>query len=183
MTCIVGIIDKENKKVYIGGDSAGVAGLSISIRKDPKVFKRGKFIFGFTSSFRMGQLLMCGDMDLKKQKPDEDTYVYMVTTFVDAIRHLFKKGGYLVIENTEESGGTFLVGYKNRLFCIESDFQVAEVYDDYYSVGCGVNYALGSLYTTQGQLNLTPEERINKALSAAEYHNGGVRGPFNIVSI
>jgi ATP-dependent protease HslVU (ClpYQ) peptidase subunit len=182
MTCIVGLIDKENNKVYIGGDSAGVAGLSISIRKDPKVFKRGNFIFGFTSSFRMGQLLMCGEMDLKKQKNNEDTYVYMVTTFIESIRHLFKEGGYSVIDNNEESGGTFLVGYKNRLFCVESDFQVGEVFDEYYSVGCGENYALGSLYTTKGTL-LTPQERINKALSAAEYHNGGVRAPFNIVSL
>jgi len=182
MTCIIGIIDKENNKVYIGGDSAGVSGLSVSVRKDPKVFKRGEFIFGFTSSFRMGQLLMCGDLDLKKQKENEDTYVYMVSTFIDSVRYLFKKGGFLNIDNNEESGGTFLVGYKNRLFSIESDFQVGEVYDEYCAVGCGENYALGSLYTTKN-LELTPEIRINKALEAAEYHNAGVRKPFNMVSL
>jgi hypothetical protein len=36
MTCIVGLVDKGD--VYIGGDSAGVAGLSLSIRADEKVF-------------------------------------------------------------------------------------------------------------------------------------------------
>lgn len=51
MTAIVGLVEKGN--VYIGGDSAGVAGLSISIRGDEKVFKVGPFIMGFTSSFRM----------------------------------------------------------------------------------------------------------------------------------
>lgn len=55
MTCIIGLI--KNKKVYIGGDSAGVDGLNITIRKDSKVFKINKFIIGYTSSFRMGQLL------------------------------------------------------------------------------------------------------------------------------
>jgi len=65
MTCIVGLIDKESKKIYMGGDSAGVANYSLSVRKDPKVFKRYGFIFGFTSSFRMGQLLMCSTISLR----------------------------------------------------------------------------------------------------------------------
>jgi len=55
MTCIVGLV--ENGKVYIGGDSAGVAGLDITTRKDEKVFQKENMIFGFTSSFRMGQIL------------------------------------------------------------------------------------------------------------------------------
>jgi ATP-dependent protease HslVU (ClpYQ) peptidase subunit len=55
MTCIVGMV--ENGKVYIGGDSAGVSGFDYHIREDQKVFQNGDMIFGFTSSFRMGQLL------------------------------------------------------------------------------------------------------------------------------
>jgi hypothetical protein len=55
MTCIVGIV--ENGKVYMGGDAAGVNGYSVRVRKDPKLFKVGEFLFGYTSSFRMGQLL------------------------------------------------------------------------------------------------------------------------------
>jgi len=43
MTCIVGI--KTRKKVFIGGDSAGVAGSSICNRLDKKVFSNGEFIF------------------------------------------------------------------------------------------------------------------------------------------
>ena len=58
MTCIVGLEHKG--KVYIGGDSAGVAGYSLSVRADQKVFINGNFIFGFTSSFRMGQILRFG---------------------------------------------------------------------------------------------------------------------------
>lgn len=43
MTCIVGL--KHENSVWIGGDSAGVAGLSVTIRKDPKVFVRDKVPF------------------------------------------------------------------------------------------------------------------------------------------
>jgi ATP-dependent protease HslVU (ClpYQ) peptidase subunit len=55
MTCIVGV--NHNGNIYIGGDSAGVAGLQLQIRSDEKVFLTGDFIMGFTTSFRMGQLL------------------------------------------------------------------------------------------------------------------------------
>ena len=43
--------------MYIGGDRAGVAGLSLTVRADEKVFQNGEFLMGFTTSFRMGQLL------------------------------------------------------------------------------------------------------------------------------
>jgi len=74
MTCIVGLVD--DGAVYMGGDSAGVLGLSIEVRADEKVFYlneksswrtrldprellkpvRHLVVMGFTSSFRMGQL-------------------------------------------------------------------------------------------------------------------------------
>ena len=56
-TCIVAYNDRKNKILYIGGDSAGVGDLSVRIRKDPKIFEKSGMLFGYTSSFRMGQLL------------------------------------------------------------------------------------------------------------------------------
>ena len=42
MTCIVGLIDGSN--VYIGADSAGVAGYGLTIMADEKVFINDRFI-------------------------------------------------------------------------------------------------------------------------------------------
>ena len=42
MTCIVGLVEKGN--VYIGGDSAGVGGYSLTVRADRKVFRNGDFV-------------------------------------------------------------------------------------------------------------------------------------------
>ena len=136
MTCIIGYVDK-NRKVFIGGDSAGVAGLSISIRKDPKVFKNGAFIMGFTSSFRMGQLLMSSKFVVPKQKKSETDYNFMITTFIDTVIKVFKDGGYIRKEQESLEGGTFLVGYKGKLYEINSDFQVGEVEENFNAVGCG----------------------------------------------
>lgn len=56
MTCIVGL--KHKDKVYIGGDSLGAnTAFQKTVRADEKVFQKDDMIFGFTSSFRMGQIL------------------------------------------------------------------------------------------------------------------------------
>ena len=178
MTCIVGYLDKKTKKVTIGGDSAGVAGLDITIRKDEKVFKVGDFIIGCTSSFRMIQLLRFSF------KPPEinskNIYEYMCTDFINAVRECFKNGGYLQrYSDGDEKGGTFLVAYKNRLFRIESDFQVAESLNGIDAVGCGADYALGSLHILTKQ-NLTPKEKVLKSLETASFFSAGVSKPFVI---
>ena len=172
MTCIVGLVDSN--KVYIGGDSAGVAGLDMTVRADQKVFRNGPMLFGFTSSFRMGQLLRYA-FEVPDHDPRTDVDKYMVTTFIDAVRGCLKSGGYARKINEEESAGVFLVGYQGQLYRVDSDYQVGEAVDAFDAVGCGANFALGVLYATQGQLS---RERIQKALEAAGHFSAGVRGPF-----
>lgn len=174
MTCIVGVVHKN--KVYIGGDSAGVSNLDVIVRADSKVFTNRDFVFGFTSSFRMGQLLRYS-FTPPTRKEHQDVYEYMVTKFINQVRKCFRAGGYAKKNNEVESGGTFLVGYHGRLFTIYDDFQVAESVQLYDAVGCGESYALGSLFATKLK---EPKARIQLALSAAEQFSGGVRGPFKI---
>ena len=177
MTCIIGIVDK--KKVYIGGDSAGISGYSLTIRKDPKVFTIGEFAFGFTTSFRMGQLLMHGF----KPPPvnGSDLYQYMCTSFIDAVRARFKDGGFAEKNNEVEFGGVFLVGVRRRLFQVGSDYQIGEPIDKIDACGCGQDIALGSLYSQS--TTVSAKTRILNALKAAEHFNAGVRGPFRVVSV
>lgn len=179
MTCIVGIV--ENGKVFIGGDSAGVESsrFSLVVRNDRKVFRNGDFVMGFTSSFRMGQLLAFG-FNPPKPRTGADVMAYMVTDFIDAARQRMKEGGYAKVQNGEETGGAFLVGYAGRLFHIESDFQVGESTHGFDACGCGDMLALGALQATAGK---SAEERINIALSAAETFSAGVRRPFFVESI
>jgi len=178
MTCIVGLVDKG--KVYIGGDSAAVwtGSLGMVVRNDRKVFRNGDFVMGFTSSFRMGQLLAF-NFNPPKPRTGVDLFAYMVTDFIDAARLSMKNGGFArVKDNFEEHGGTFLVGYQGRLFQISDDFQVGESTHGYDAVGCGDHIALGSLFSSSGVRDA--QERVRKALQAAEAFSAGVRGPFHI---
>lgn len=177
MTCIVGLVDGD--RVWMGGDSAGVSGLDITVRADTKVFRNGDMLIGFTNSFRMGQLLAY-KLAPPQHERDQDVFRYMVVDFVDAVRACLKDGGYAQRSNDVESGGTFLVAYEGRLFSVQSDYQVGEAVRGYHAIGCGADYALGSLASTVG---LPAEERVRKALECAELFSGGVRSPFNIQSL
>jgi ATP-dependent protease HslVU (ClpYQ) peptidase subunit len=177
MTCIVGVVDKG--KVYIGGDSAGVAGSFLVVRSDAKVFESHGFLYGFTSSFRMGQLIRYRFRPPKRHS-DDDMMKYMVTDFVDALRGTLKSGGFAETKDGAEFGGTFLVGHCGRLFVVDSDYQVAEWGCGYGACGSGMELAVGALHATKGQ---RPEGRIKAALEAAEAHCTGACGPFTILSV
>ena len=177
MTCIVGIKDKELHRVVIGGDSAASSDNSYNLRKDPKVFKNGDFLFGCTDSFRMIQLLR---FSFKPPIIEEgrDIYEYMCTDFINEVRKCFSDGGFLQKDTDgSELGGCFLVGYKDRLFTVEGDFQVAENIDDYCAIGCGADFALGSFYSSNGMdINV----QVLLALQTAEHFALGVKEPFII---
>ena len=176
MTCIAAVV--HNNMVYMGADSAGVAGFSLVVREDQKVFTNGEFIIGFTSSFRMGQLLRYAFKPPEYRADKKELHEYMVTDFIDAVRTCLKDGGYAQIDKGEETGGCFLVGVRGRLFEIEPDFQVGELACHYDAVGCGYHLALGALTVTQ---EMEPHKRIRLALEAAEQFSAGVRGPFTIL--
>lgn len=181
MTCIAGVVDSSGN-VFIGGDSAGVGGLDLDIRADMKVFRNGPFLFGFTTSFRMGQLLRWSFVP--PERPGiMDPEQFMCTTFIDAVRKCLQTGGFATKKEDAELGGTFIVGYQGRLFTIHEDYQVAETLCGYTACGCGESYAKGSLHSTQYNADLGGYERVRRALEAAEAHSAGVRGPFHITCL
>lgn len=173
MTCIAGIATEQG--VTIGGDSAGVGGLSLTIRADSKVFRTGAYVMGFTTSFRMGQILR---YSLDPREPDcWDVDRFMATTFVDRVRDCLRDAGWLGQRDQRDEGGTFLVGTGTHLYAVYGDFQIERAADEYNAVGCGAEIAKGSLHSTVDR-DLAPVERIEKALAAAAHHSAGVCAPF-----
>ncbi|MFI1972061.1 hypothetical protein [Streptomyces cinnamoneus] len=176
MTVIVGLV--QSGRVYLGGDSAGVSGLRITVRRDPKIFRNGPYAMGFTTSFRMGQLLHHA---FKAPMPKGDLDRFMSTVFVDRLRKCLKDGGWASKDSEQEKAGTFLVGVQGRLFAVYDDYQIAEPADGYAAVGCGDEFALGALHATES-LNLKPRKRLVLALEAASHHSAGVSAPFTFVT-
>lgn len=172
MTCIVGLV--EGNKVWMAGDSVASDGNIEVVRKDVKIFKKSGVIIGCTGSYRMMQILQY-HLKVPSYKGSNDLMKYMVTKFIPAIKKEFLDHNY----GDEEKGGTFLIGIKNRLFAIYNDFQVEEVESGINSVGCGSDFALGSLYSTV-DFDLSPKERLVLALEVSSELSPGVGGPFII---
>lgn len=183
MTCIVGI-KTDAGQVLIAGDSAGTAGTSLQVRADPKVFLKDDVAFGFTSSFRMGDILRWS-LSLPKRHNDDDLDQWMRVEFIDAVRACLKCKGFAKVDSGVERGGVFLVGIAGRLFNVDSDYQVGEVVDRYIAVGCGEDLAMGALHAlfnpNVGDDGPDPEEAATRALEAAAYHNSAVCAPFRFV--
>lgn len=174
MTCIVGIATAG--KVHLAGDSAAVADNALTVIVEPKVFHNGPYVFGFTDSFRVGQLLRHA---FRPPAPTGDLDRFLVTKFIDALRGCLQDGGVASRANEVEAGGTFLVGVSGRLFQVESDYQVGEAVDGFDAIGCASDVARGALFATP---KLAPKARLRLALEAAERHSAGVRGPWTFIT-
>lgn len=184
MTCIAGL--EHNGKVWIGGDSAGASGGYLTIRADEKVWAAKGFAFGFTSSFRMGQLLRYNltpaleHHEVTKTADAELQYMFS-TKFIDGVRGVLKTGGFAQVSNGVERGGTFLVGWRGKLYMIHDDFQVGRASQGFYAVGSGGAHAEGALHATQ-TARMGAERRVLAALEAAMALVTTVQGPFKVVS-
>lgn len=177
MTCVVGLVEKET--VHIGVDSAAVQGWTRRASRVPKVFRRGPFLIGYTTSFRMGQLLQ-HHLDVPPQEAGQDDMEYLVTHFIERVRALLKEKGFTKVEQNTEKGGQFLVGYRGRLYTVESDFQVGEHFDGFEVLGSGSEFALGAM---KALANVPAKQRIRRALEIAAHFNMGVCAPFSIMSM
>ncbi len=180
MTCIVGLC--SNSKTYLGGDAAGADNSgNISSRIEPKVFRRDDYILGYTSSFRMGGILEFIVPPPAPKPENISLREHLIVSWISQLRKAFKEEGYLTINNNEESGGTFLIGYHGELCIIQSDLQVGSTIDRYSAVGSGMYFALGSLHTTAKIGKINARRRVVLALHAAAEHNAFVRPPFTIL--
>lgn len=178
MTCIVGLVERGT--VYVGADSASVAGWTSRVTRLPKVFRRGPFLIGYTTSFRMGQLLEHALAVPPQAATEGDDMRFMVNVFVENARQLLKERGVSKIESNAESGGQFLVGYRGRLYSVQSDFQVNQMADGFDAVGSGAEYALGALAALK---SLRPVARLKKALAISSHFNMGVSPPFFVKAL
>jgi ATP-dependent protease HslVU (ClpYQ) peptidase subunit len=178
MTCIVGL--QHQGIIYIGGDSLATTDDVVNTRLDEKVFFNGPMVIGFTHSFRMGQLLRYS-LKIPRHTSDKSDMEYLTTTFINTVRKLYTTKGFLrKSTNEEELGGTFLLGYKGKLYSVADDFQITTSADDYMACGSGWEIALGALYATP---TLDPILRINRALAAASHFHVTVRDPFVILKL
>lgn len=184
MTCIIGFADRDSGVSWIGGDSLGSNGYTKSTEMPSKVFRNDIFknvLIGGTTSFRHLDLLKYSEDlfdEIDWYKKTEIDHKFMVTKFIPKAISLFRNG---VISETEiNRGGNFIVATPGKIFEIQNDYSVLEPELGICAVGCGRDVAMGSLLTTRA-FDISPQEKIIKALEAAEQYCCGVQRPFHIL--
>jgi len=177
MTCIVGWIGKD--RVYVGGDSARAEGWQVRQTSINKVLKKENFLFGYTTSFRMGQIIQ-HHVKLPERKKLQPILDYLVVDLIEAIRKQLTEKGFTKKQDNRETGGSFIIGCSEGIFRVDADFQVNSASDGLEAVGCGEDYALGAMKALN---NVSDKQRIQRALETAAYFCGGVLPPFTILSV
>lgn len=180
MTCIIAITEKD--KVHMVGDLCGSNGFQHkNYTKNVKIFKNGEFLIGHTDTYRLGQILQYSWCPPKKSADyDEDVYIYK--HIVDSLKKTLDENSYGKKDGVCFIGGNFLIGYKGRIFEVQSDMSILE-HEKFASVGCGEYMAESSLATllhTGSKLN--PEKMLATALLITSSLVTGVSSEYTYLS-
>lgn len=183
MTCIIGFADKD--VTWLVGDSMSYTENNNGYPcKASKVFKiKDKpILIGYTTSFRMGQLLefhpeLFPDLHRDKQEYDRE---YLVTKVIPNLLKLYKDSGWdIKAEEGERGGGTFLVGVPNHVYLVQSDFSVLEAISNYDACGCGIYSAKASVATAIKNGVTDIKEILKTAMEVTTQYSPGVQPPFH----
>lgn len=192
MTCIVAV--RSEKGVWLGADSAASNGWTISTPDSGhKLFrahwygaegKKHVYLVGGTQTFRSIDLLHYGVPEkLRGSDPpkDGDLRGWLVETFVERLRALYKERDFLKKESEQAAPEVFcILALQGRIFRIQTDLSVLE-HESFAAVGSGSNVAYGSLITTRQILQGKPRRRVILALEAAAERVVTVAPPFRVL--
>ena len=176
MTCIVAEV--KDGVVHMAGDKCGSNGYTKIMVDKSKVFINRNFIIGYTTSFRMGQLLeFTWNPPEKLPSQSEENFIYK--TVVDSIKAMLKADGFA----TDKEGGSFLFGYEGKLYEMQDDYAIFKI-DKYSAVGCGEQEAKAVLHTLDHiNYECDMEERLSLAIKASSLTKTGVSSEYNYLSL
>jgi len=174
MSCVAGIV--EDGKIWMGGDSAGTTddGLQYSCLRS-KVFHNGEVLIGSVGDGRVQDLFENHEM------PDIPLglgAIWHVVTWMEVI---------LASEQPAKEGSKLapgcMVGVRGELFVVSENYNYVQPRQGYWAIGSAGEIALGSLYATAEDGDMSIEDRIEMALAASAEFHSTVRAPFTILSL
>lgn len=186
MTCIIGYKDKINGKVYIGADSCVSNGLTKhTLDECYKIFKpenNENIAIAMTGSIRALQVLKY-HMKFPSEKEllaNDEIFndKYIITKIVPELKKICDENKITEKDNSVELA--FIIGYKQDLWYIASDFALIKFTNDYLTHGCGLEFAEGSLFTTK-DMKLDIPQKIKLALQSGSTAIG-VAPPYYIIN-
>lgn len=181
MTCIIGL--EFEGKVYLAGDKLGSNGWRKSEYSEPrKIFENGDAIFGYTSTFRWGQLLEFGLKDIIAPDDTSKMQRWLVTVVVPKIRNMLEDVKY----DVKASGANALIGIKGQLWEYQDDHSVIRSVNGYAAVGSGESFANAAMAYALQYDKPTNETEVKSLLQnvmkVVSHHCASVGGACYIIS-
>lgn len=171
MTCIVAL--KTENGIWMACDSLTTKGGTKRCIPGSKMFERNGIHFAWAGSVRDMQVVK-HRVNFPQFHPDMDPVEFAEAAIPDAIRDALKSHGAGTVEDGQDWGdSTILYVFKGEIYEMTANFGVLRIGDEYAACGSGEDYALGSLFATEG---MDPKERVTKAVSAAIQFSSGCGG-------
>lgn len=175
MTCIVAITDGD--RTVMGGDSAATSADNSEIYDfaTSKIFVQGEYLVGVCGSYRSGQVARY-EMDWPDPpEPGADLEAFFVQKVVPALRRAFQAAGFEANPKVQ-----LLIALRGQIFVSGYDFSIGTLRVPWTAIGSGRHTAYGALHVLGG-LDLGIEEKVRRALEAAQTHTANVREPFHYI--
>ena len=156
MTCIIAHTDGVSS--FIAGDKLGSNGFTKTVQTEPKVFEK-EFIklhddgltrtkevmaLGYTTSFRMGQLLNY-NLNLPEQDASQTFSQYLVIKVIPIILQMFKEEWGARDASQDVGGGQFIILHNHTIYEVQEDFSVLQPKTRITAVGSGTYHAIAAM--------------------------------------
>jgi len=169
MTCVATVRDESMIFNWVGADSLVSNGYMKLKSKNEKVFHNSgsaEAVIGISGSMNGYALKYINLLDRATLLEGTLDYEYMVTGFIEKYKEALSNTNAVSIgqDGSFLNQSSSMLVYRDQIYALESDFSVFVPSTDYYSVGSGSTYALGSLYSTKG---LPAVERLYMALQSS----------------
>ena len=178
MTIILAIRDKDGD-LWMAGDSlASGEGEAYSVR-EPKVFSRGEFTYGYAGSFRLGHLVK-HHLKEPKQPSDMSDQQYIMNKWSSELLKVMFAQGYMKEEyNVYSIDGTLIINYRGKMYLLQDDLSIIEPLDPFLATGAGSSFALGAVAATYNLME--PPKLLKHVLEVTSQFSPYCGGPFTIV--
>ena len=195
MTCI--IAHTNGTSSFIAGDKLGSNGFTKAVQTEPKVFEK-EFIklnedgltrtkevmaLGYTTSFRMGQLLNY-NLTLPEQVAGETFSQYLVLKVIPIVRQMFKDEWGARDASQDVGGGQFIILHNHTIYEVQEDFSVLQPKTQITAVGSGTYHAIASMSAyieVQEETNVQLHERVESIFKIVSDNVTSVSPEFDIL--
>lgn len=175
------LAETEGRSIIFAADSAGAKGDEIYTIGLPKVFALGPYLFGYTGSYRIGQILR-HYVELP-DPPEIHPERFLVREAVPILRQAVNdQGAALHGPGFLGEKTAILVAFHGRIWCIGTDLTVLPE-TSYAAIGSGRLRAYGALHALNAAGVEPARKRLELTLAATAEYTANVRPPWHFASV